>query len=67
MYSKSRTVAACPIISHSNVTIALLLASGERLTSKFRPEGKSIVCQHVDAVHTIVNVNIFNRLVVGFS
>ena len=39
MYSKSRVDADCPTISHSNVTIALLLASGERLTAKFRPEG----------------------------
>ena len=39
MYSKSRAVTACRNISHTNVTIALLLASGERLTAEFRPEG----------------------------
>ena len=37
MYSKSHVDAACPNISR--VSIALLLASGERLTAKFRPEG----------------------------
>ena len=66
MYSKSRAVAACPIISQSNVTIALLSASGERLTAKFRPEGNCL-STHVNSFHTNVNVNIFNRQVVGNS
>ena len=67
MYSKSRVVAACPTISHSNVTIALLLASGNRLTAKFLPEGNRVSKQQLNAFHTNVNVNIFNSHIVGYS